>query len=38
MCGSGKYPYPPPRRELEIPNGVGGQRSRKFWRGGGLHG
>ena len=27
---------PPPRRELEIPRGWGGQRPRKFQKGGGL--
>ena len=31
-----KISIPPPRRELEIPRGRGGQRPRKFWRGGGL--
>ena len=31
-----KITRPPPRRELEIPGGWGGQRPRKFQRGGGL--
>ena len=31
-----KISRPPPWRELEIPGGRGGQRSRKFQRGGGL--
>ena len=32
-----KISIPPPRRELEIPKGRGGQRPRKFQRGGGLY-
>ena len=32
-----KVSIPPPRRELEIPKGRGGQRPRKFQRGGGLY-
>ena len=31
-----KMSRPPPRRELELPGGWGGQRPRKFQRGGGL--
>ena len=31
-----KISRPPPRRELEIPGGWGGQRPRKFQKGGGL--
>ena len=30
-----KISIPPPRRELEIPEGLGGQKLRKFQRGGG---
>ena len=33
-----KISIPPPRRELEIPGGWGGQRPRKFQRGGGVGG
>ena len=37
LCGSRKYPYPPPPPTEGIGNsrGVGGQRPRKFLRGGG---
>ena len=33
-----KISIPPPRRELEIPEGWGGQWPRKFQRGGGVNG
>ena len=33
-----KISIPPPRRELEIPEGWGGQWLRKFQRGGGVNG
>ena len=33
-----KISIPPPRRELEIPGGWGGQRPGKFQRGGGVGG
>ena len=33
LCGSRKYPYPPPRKGLEFPGGWGGQGPRKILRG-----
>ena len=35
MCRFQKISRPPPRRELEIPGRWGGQKPRKFQRGGG---
>ena len=36
MCGSRKYPDPPPQRELEIPGGVGGSEAQKIPEGRGV--